>query len=401
MGQPLFSLLRPGYESTPELAGLASQARAGIESSNTLRRQIEFDDTSGSGTRDSGVLRLQTSTDFSLSKLNARYAFGIDGTDTTGGHVAAGGSFSLNTSTGAISNGFADVDDAGTLPGGTGGFTGATGSIGAISTTTGRATGSFAAGTGGTFNLVYYVVNKNELFVITSDVPAAGKPAASGRILVTGSSFSSSSLNGNYIVHLNGSSSGTANSNIGLLTLTGGTLNGKLFQYDGTTATTQSIAGGAYAVDATSGRVTLTTAGTGNHPPVLYLTTATDGISAFIIGTDNAGEFGEAEVQPAATYSTSSLSGSFFLGTDDDSDNSAKNVVGTLTITSGSANGLQDSSQPTSPFLQTGKTLTGTLVINSDGTGDLGANTVLITNGGKIFFMDEGGGPARINIIEQ
>ena len=44
MGQPLFSLLRPGYESTPELAALASQARAGIESSDALRRQIEFDD---------------------------------------------------------------------------------------------------------------------------------------------------------------------------------------------------------------------------------------------------------------------------------------------------------------------------------------------------------------------
>jgi hypothetical protein len=44
MGQPLFPLLRPGYESTPELAALASQARAGTESSDTLRRQIEFDD---------------------------------------------------------------------------------------------------------------------------------------------------------------------------------------------------------------------------------------------------------------------------------------------------------------------------------------------------------------------
>ena len=44
MGQPLFSLLRPAYESTPELAALASQARAEIESSDTLKRQIEFDD---------------------------------------------------------------------------------------------------------------------------------------------------------------------------------------------------------------------------------------------------------------------------------------------------------------------------------------------------------------------
>jgi len=44
MGQPLFSLLRPAYESTPELAALASQARSDTESANTLRQQIEFDD---------------------------------------------------------------------------------------------------------------------------------------------------------------------------------------------------------------------------------------------------------------------------------------------------------------------------------------------------------------------
>lgn len=44
MGQSLFSLLRPGYEGTPELASLAAQARAEIESSESLKRQIEFDD---------------------------------------------------------------------------------------------------------------------------------------------------------------------------------------------------------------------------------------------------------------------------------------------------------------------------------------------------------------------
>jgi hypothetical protein len=368
-------------------AGVASKGRV-----------IEFDDTDGTGTRDSGVLRLQTTADFGLSKLNARYAFGLDGTDSTGGHVAVGGSFSLNTSTGAISNGFTDVDDAGTLPGGAGGFSGATGSIGTISTTTGRATGSFVAGTGGTFNLAYYVVNKNELFVITSDVPAAGKPAISGRILVTGSTFSNSSLNGNYIIHISGSSSGSASPTLGLLTLSGGTLNGTLFQYQAGVASTNPI-GGTYSVNATSGRVTL--AGTGNHSPVLYLTTATDGISAFIVGTDNAGIFGAAELQPSATYSVSSVAGNFFFGTDDPSDNTIKNEVGTVSVTSGTVSGLQDSSQPTSPFLQTGKTVSGTFVINADGTGNLGPNTVLITNGTKVFFMDESGGPASITIVEQ
>ena len=43
MGQPLFPLLRPAYESTPELADLASQVRADRESKGNLERQIEFD----------------------------------------------------------------------------------------------------------------------------------------------------------------------------------------------------------------------------------------------------------------------------------------------------------------------------------------------------------------------
>ena len=43
MGQPLFPLLRPAYENTPELATLASQVRADSESNGNLERQIEFD----------------------------------------------------------------------------------------------------------------------------------------------------------------------------------------------------------------------------------------------------------------------------------------------------------------------------------------------------------------------
>jgi hypothetical protein len=43
MGQPLLSLFRPAYESAPELAEAASQARAEPESSEILKRQIDFD----------------------------------------------------------------------------------------------------------------------------------------------------------------------------------------------------------------------------------------------------------------------------------------------------------------------------------------------------------------------
>jgi len=364
-------------------------------------RLIEFDDTTGTGTRDSGILRLQTSTDFALSKLNSRYAFGLDGTDLNAAHVGIAGAFNVNSSTGAISSGLADIDDGGVL---TSGITGATGSIGAISATSGRATCSFNGGAGATFNWACYVVNKNEIFIVSTDTQGAGTPITSGRAIVTASSFSSASLNGNYIIHVNGSQGGVADSTIGLLALTGGTVNGTLWDYSlGNTpnAQTNTVSNGGYSVNSTSGRVTLS--GAGNHAPVLYLTTATDGISAFLVGTDNSATFGVAEFQPAANY-TNAVSGNYFFGTEDASDNTAKLDVGSVAVTgsTGAVSGTQDSSQPTSPFLQTGKIVSGTITINANGTGNVGTNTVAITNGTKVFFIDESSGaPAEITVVEQ
>ena len=365
-------------------------------------RFIEFDDTDGTGTRGSGILRLQTTADFGVSHLNARYAFGLDGTDVSAAHFALGGAFNLSTSTGAISSGYADVDDGGAL---ISGITGATGTIGTVSSTTGRATGSFNGGAGATYNWAYYVVNKNEIFIVSTDTEAAGKPVSSGRAIVTGSSFSSSSLSGNYIAHLSGSAGGSASVALGLITLSSGGLSGTLYNYDpGSGASTTTITSGTatYTVNATSGRVTTT--GTGNHPPVFYVTTVTDGISAFIIGTDGSATFGLADFQPAVTYSTNSLSGNggkFFFGEEDPSDNTINNQVGTVTITpsTGAVAGLQDSSGPNG--LQLAKVISGTFVVTANGTGNLGAGTILITNGTKIFFIDEGGGAAKISVVEQ
>jgi hypothetical protein len=375
-------------------SGVASKARV-----------IEFDDTNGTGGHGAGIFRLQTAADFGLSHLNARYVFGLDGTDISAAHFALGGAFNVNTSTGALSSGYADVDDGGSL---ISGIIGATGSIGTVSTTTGRATCSFNGGASATFNWACYVVNKNELFIVSTDAAAAGTPIASGRAIVTGSSFSNASLNGKYIIHLSGSGGGSASVALGLLTLSGGTLNGTVNQYSAGSPSSTVISGGTYSVNATSGRVTVT--GAGNHAPVLYLTTPTDGISAFIIGTDGSATFGLAESQPAGTYSTSSLSGNggkFFFGLEDPSDNTIDTQVGTVIITpsTGAVTGSQDSSGPNSPFLQVGKAISGTFVINSDGTGNIGTGTVLITNGTKIFFIDEGGGsspsPAKISVVEQ
>jgi Putative Ig domain len=369
-----------------------------ISSVATKGRVIEFDDTDGTGVRTSGIMRLQSTGDFSLSSLNSRYAFGLDGTNSTGAHEAIGGSFSVNTS-GAISSGFADIDSGGTLMSG---ITGAAGSIGTISSTTGRATGSFNGGAGATFNWAYYVVNKNELFIIATDPQSASTPIVSGRAFVTGTSFSNSSLNGNYVLHLSANSGGSADVTLVLLNLSGGAANGTIYEYNpsGSGAKTQTISGASYSVDPNSGRVILT--GAGQNPPVFYLTTSTDGISAIVVGADNSATFGFAEFQPSADY-TNAVSGTYIVGTEDPSDNTISNDVGVVTVTgsTGAAVGTQDKSQPNSPFLATGQAINGTVTMNAAGVGSVGPNTVAITNGTRVFFIDESGGPAKITELEQ
>jgi Putative Ig domain len=378
-------------------------AVAGISGGVASRgRVIEFDDVDGTGTRNAGILRLQTTTDFAVSSLNARYAFGLDGIDSTSAHVAIAGSVSVNTSNGNLSNGFADIDDGGSVASG---ITGATGSIGTISTITGRATGTFNGGAGATFNWAYYVVNKNEIFIVSTDAQSPTTPIASGKAIVTGSSFSASSLNGNYIVHVTGSQGAVADVTLGLLTIGSGAVNGTISTYGlgiSPNAQTNTISGGTYAVDANSGRVTLT--GTGNHSPILYLTTATDGVSGIFVGTDGSANFGYLELQPSANY-TNAVSGNYVLGTEDPSDNTVVNEVGVVTVTgsTGATTGTADKSSGASPFLQPGQAVSGTITMNSSGVGTVGSSSsVALTNGTRLFYIDESTNkPAVIVVVEQ
>jgi hypothetical protein len=357
---------------------------AGVASTGRL---IEFDDTTGNGTRNAGILRLQTVTDFANSKLQPRYAFGFGGFDSTGGHFAVVGSFSTGGAGTTITNGFDDANDAGTL---FSALSNGSGTIGAISATSGRATATFMTPGGVTNNSVFYVVNASEFFAVSADTLTANTPITSGRGIVTGSSFSNSSLNGNYIIHLSGAhANGTGDVVIGLVTLTGGTLSGTTYENNAGVASTNTVSNGTYSVDATSGRVTIT--GAGAHNPVLYLTTLTDGISAFIEDTGGTAGFGLVEFQPVATYTTNSLAGQYFVGNEDPTSNTVTNSVATATVTTaGTATATSDKSGPFSPFLTTGQVMMLTFTItNPNGTGNFGPNTVFITNGSRVFTLDQ------------
>ncbi|MGH9690908.1 MAG: hypothetical protein ACRD4C_07505 [Candidatus Acidiferrales bacterium] len=127
---------------------------------------------------------------------------------------------------------------------------------------------------------------------------------------------------------------------------------------------------------------------------------AIDGITGFIVGTDNSATFGAAELQPSATYSTSSIAATYFFGTEDPSDNTVSNEAGAVTVASnGTVTGTEDKSGQSG--LTTNQAVSGTVTINSDGTGNIGSNTVAITNGTRLFFIDGSGGPAVIHVAEK
>ncbi len=362
-------------------------------------RIIEFDDTDGTGTRGSGTLRLQTTSAFLATQLQARYAFGLDGFNSTGGHYAMGGSFSLNNITGSLTNVFTDIDNAGTN---STALTSGTGTLNlSISPITGRATATLKPDAGHTFGLAIYIINANEFFAVTTDALDSAHPILAGRGIVTASSFTSASLSGTYVIHVTGKST-SSSATIGLLTFTPGTTNtvsGTLFQYNNGVAQTQLISGGTYSVDPTSGRVSLVNVGT-NAPAVYLTSTNASGISAFIIGSDTAAIFGQAEFQPAGPYSSASLNGNFVAGIDKSIDPGETELSWATTFVSGTFDGTFSSSSNSglipdnvlSPF---------SFTINADGSGQLtGVPTIVaVTNGLKLFYIDESASVSVADIV--
>ena len=369
----------------------------------TNGRMIEFDDASGSdlGTRGSGVLRMQTPSAFSLGQLQPRYAFGLDGGDFTGGHFAVAGSFNLDTGTGAISSGVLDTNDAGS----TSSFTAATGTLASISATTGR--GLFTLTAGSTVHLAAYIINPAEWFVIQTDQFSNNNSVSSGRAIVTPSAYTAASLSGQQIFHLTGRAGGESDVSLGIMSFTPGsgntgTSSGALMGYDGVAAGTLTISGQTYTVDPSSGRVALSDTPAGTQPRVMYLTTATNGVSAFLMGTSTDALFGLADFQPSVTYSINSLSGNFFFNKEEVGSYFTANVVGIKSIVSpGNANFIQDASDG---GLTLNSTFSTTIAINPDGTGTETdavnmATFTMVTNGIKVFYFNPTG-PAAIRVFE-
>jgi hypothetical protein len=298
---------------------------------------IEFDDTTGTGTRGSGVFKKQDTTAFSTAKITGHYAFGSVGVDSTAKRLGVAGAFQADGA-GNITNGLLDGDDNGGL------LSSATFSGPYSVAASGRGTFSPTITGQGTSNFSFYVVSATELLFMQIDSIPAGKSMTSGSILqqTGGGSFTNASLNGTSVIENSALGGGTTPETlVGLFTSNGtGTFSLSADDNTGGTITTMS-ASGTYSV-ASNGRVTLTALS--GKSPVLYLVSQNE---AFLIGTDGGVSFGMFEPQSPGPFSNSSISGTYAGGSitpvgsnvSDEVDEFVVTSAGNFSVTSDNSSG--------------------------------------------------------------
>ena len=326
---------------------------------------IEYDDTTGQGSRGSGVLRKANSSAFGASTLAGNWAFGLSGAGAFGERFVDIGAFTAES--GIISNGSCDINDGGDYETCT-----FTGTLSAVDPQTGRATATIE-NENGTNNEVIYVVSATELVMeqtdsVSQDGRASGpRPFSatndgaavlSGSVLQQSGSFANSSLNGTAVLYMQDiqQPSELDHSLAGILSFDGsGNFSITAMDEDlAATMTQDQPSQGTYSV-ASNGVVTINCQS--GDCPAGFLITANE---AFFVSTGADAGFGRMEPQTNADFSNASLAGSYTAGSQPPLDY----VNAVNEVDSGSADGL------------------GTLTQSSDssGSGGLGQSSANVSS---------------------
>ncbi len=399
-----------GADPTSGICLVDSQSNPGLY---TTGRMIEFDDSTGSGTRASGIVRLQDSSVISTG-LSGSYSFGLSGWDSAGGRYAAAGS--LTASSGTLSSVAADINDAGALQSA---VTGGSGTYAVAAN--GRSTGTLTVGTA-SLNLAIYQVTSQEALLATTGTPSAANPIVSGEAIGAAGPFSALSLQNTHIFHMAGLAATGPDASIGILSFDGAAnFSGTQYEDQADTVGTTPLSG-TYAVDSATGRVAFqaapgSTQNLGDHPLVGYVIPVPNTltrqncvdlascVTGFLLSTDATAEAGQLEFQTSATappppFSSLYFANYYFYGTDEGLDTSTPLVEGASNANPNGAHyaAVQSVSNPSSaycqppncPLLIPNETLaTGGYAVNSNGTGSLGAETISVTNGNVTYYIDE------------
>jgi hypothetical protein len=265
-----------------------------------------FIDTTGQGSRLTGVLKQQDLTNVTSSIFSGSYAFGWEGIDNGGYRVAAAGVITPDGA-GNVTNVALDINDNGaaqTLTGLSGSYSLATNAPG------GRGTLQV-----GPANVALYVVSPSDLFVISTDPTDDSHAIVSGELKLQTGPFSTSMLasGSGYVFYQSAFDSGAGGSvtilgQVQFTTNTGTATVTADFNGSGGIGGTLGSAQATFTVDS-SGRMTAT--GLGPRPPVFYLVDSTQG---FLVGVNLNVDSGYFQQQTLSSFSISTISGQFFFG---------------------------------------------------------------------------------------
>jgi len=342
-------------------------------------RIIEYDDTTGQGSRGSGELRKANSSAFSLSALNGKWVFGMTGANRVGREVDVG-VFTL--ANGNITNGACDVNGA------DGGFQTCTftGTVSAIDPQTGRGLVTSQSSFGDSRHEAVYVVSAYEgIMEQTDPTPGTGIDVFAGLMEQQSGTFNNGSMNGTELMameQINGDS-GLDQSVLGIATFDGaGHFNMLAMDEDNAGTITQDAPSqGTYTVQS-NGAVTIYCQGGGC--PVGFLWTQNKGM---FIGTSDSTLFGQFGPQSGGPFSNVSLSGSYFGGSMPPLDYAnGENTVHALAANgagSGTDTGLSSRSDGLDQWFNS--PISYSIASNGRGTGD--GNTVLYVGSPSLFFV--------------
>jgi hypothetical protein len=293
--------------------------------------------------------------------LSGTYVFGESGVDANNSGMAQAGLISVGSSS-TLTGGIFDLNDAGNMETGTGG-TGAYSSV----DSNGRISFSTTwAGSPASYPAQAYMVSTSQLLFVTTS-PASSNGVMTGQMIqqnAPGGGFVNGSMDGNvvfYQTEMNSGSSGEVQ--IGILGFDG--VNSfSLTSYDDSAGTIETDTGScsSYTVGA-NGRMTIGST-CGNHPPIFYLSAANTG---FMLGTDSGVAYGQFFGQTGGPFSSSSVSGTVYMGELDVVSQAVNTGVGVVTLnSSGGVSGVADYTATSGQTAD--ETFTGTITVNSNGT---------------------------------
>jgi len=265
---------------------------------------IEYDDTTGQGSRGSGALRKANSSAFSLSALNGSWVYGMTGASPHGARVVNVGQFTLSSGN---YSGTCDQNHGGTYETCT-----YTGSVSAVDPQTGRAIATTQVESVDTHSAIYVVSTSEWVMESIDPVQQTGVDAQAGSGLRQSGTFNRSSLNGLAVVYMQDihAADGLDQSSAGIISFNGnGNYNMSAMDEDlAGTITQNQPSQGTYSVQA-NGAVTITCSG---GCPVGFMISQN---KAFLVGTGSNSVFGILEPQTGGPFSNASIAGTYVAGT--------------------------------------------------------------------------------------